>query len=94
MIKKYNFSSMIELFPQKGGWHYVAVPKNISTPLLYLADRGLIAIHATVGKSTWSTSLLPMGDKTHFIALNTKVLKKEKLALGQKINISFILRQR
>jgi hypothetical protein len=62
--------------------------------LEHLADRGLIAIAATVGRTSWLTSLLPMGDGTHFIALPAKVRSKEKLLLGDMLDVSFQIRQR
>ncbi len=92
-MKPFSFSGVLQLFPQEGGWYYVAAPLSVSQPLHELADRGLIAVEATLGSSTWPTSLLPMGDGTHFIAINTKVRKSEKLELGDKVRISFKLRE-
>jgi len=88
------FTAIVELFERNMGWHYVRVPARLSVPLEYLADRGLIAVTATVGSSSWSTSLLPMGDGSHFIALPAKVRKKEKLSVGKPTEISFETRQR
>ena len=84
----------VEVFPQKGGWFYVSVPKKYTEMTKDLADRCLVAITATVGSSSWSTSLLPMGDGTQFIALPAKIRKKEQIELGDKIQISFVLRER
>lgn len=92
--KEYTVKGNIEIFPQKGGWYYVSVPKQISTSLSEFADRGLIAITATAKNTSWDTSLLPMGDGTCFIALNKKVMAKEDLKLGDKIKIQFKLRER
>jgi hypothetical protein len=89
-----TFVAKIELFEREKGWHYVSVPTELSKPLEYLADRGLIAIKAIVGNSSWPTSLLPMGDGTHFIALPAKVRSKENLSLGAEIEISFEIRTR
>ena len=88
------FTATVKLFERNMGWHYVSVPTELSKPLEYLSDRGLIAVDAMVGKSSWPTSLLPMGDGTHFIALPAKVRKKEKLSLGEEIKISFETRER
>jgi hypothetical protein len=90
----YSFVAAIELFERKMGWYYVSVPTALSKPLEYLADRGLIAITAKVGNSSWPTSLLPMGDGTHFIALPAKVRNKEKLSLGMEVKLSFESRTR
>jgi hypothetical protein len=90
----YIFTAKVDFFERDKGWHYVSVPSELSKPHEHLADRGLIAVTATVGKSIWPTSLLPMGDGTHFIALPAKVRTKEKLMRGQTIEISFELRER
>jgi hypothetical protein len=89
-----SFTAKIELFEREKGWYYVSVPMELSKPLEYLADRGLIAVVAKVGNSRWPTSLLPMGDGTHFIALPAKVRSKEKLSLGTEIEMSFETRVR
>ena len=89
-----TFSAKVALFKREKGWYYVPVPTNISKPLEHLADRGLIAITAKTGNSSWPTSLLPKGDGTHFIALPEKVRKKEKIALDMAIEISFEVRER
>jgi hypothetical protein len=91
-MKEYKIEGRIKIFPQKGGWIYVCVPKKITIELSHLADRGLIPITAQVGGSIWDTSLLPMGDGTHFIALNAKVRKAEGVEVGKTIRVIFRLR--
>ncbi len=92
----YTEKAIVEIFPQKGGWTFVRVPVKYSHMFQDIAskERGLVAITACVGKETWNTSLLPMGDKTHFIALPAKVRAKEKILAGQKVTVSFFLRNR
>jgi hypothetical protein len=85
----YFFKGTVELFEREKGRYYVSAPTELCLPLEHLADRGLIAITATVGKTGWPTSLLPMGDGTHFIALPAKVRSKEKLMLGDAVDVSF-----
>ena len=89
-----TFIAKVELFEREKGWHYVSVPIKLSKPLEYLADRGLIAVNAKVGNSNWPTSLLPMGDGTHFIALPAKVRARERLSLGGTVEVSFETRAR
>lgn len=84
----------VELFPQPGGWHFVRVPRTITAATQHLADRGLVAIWATVGKTTWPTSLLPYGDGSHFIALSVKVRRAAKIKLGESVTVTFRLRRR
>ena len=88
------FTAKVEIFEREKGWHYVLVPIDLSKPLEHLADRGLIAVNAKVGRSAWPTSLLPMGDGSHFIALPAKVRQKEKLIIGAEVEVSFETRIR
>jgi len=89
-----RFVENVKLFERDKGWYYVPVPTELSKPLEYLADRGLIAVTAKLGNSSWQTSLLPMGDGTHFIALPAKVRSKEKLSLGSEVTVSFETRSK
>jgi len=89
-----SFVAKVELFEREKGWHYVSVPTELSKPLEHLADRGLIAVISTVGNTSWPTSLLPMGDGTHFIVLPASVRSKENLTLGKKVEVSFEPRTR
>ena len=87
-----QFTAEVNIFERDKGWHYVCVPTHLSKSLEYLADRGLIAVTAKIGNSSWPTSLLPMGDGTHFIALPAKVRSKENATLGAVVDISFDVR--
>ena len=91
---EHKFVAKMEIFKREKGWYYVAVPIELSKPLEKFADRGLIAVTAKVGMSSWPTSLLPMGDGTHFIALPAKVRTKEKILFGEEIEMSFEPRMR
>ena len=94
---KTKFTAKIERFECANGWHYVTVPEKLVAPLKlqnYANHFGYIAITAKVGTSCWDTSIMPMGDKTDFIALSAKIRKKEKVVLGDEIEVSFETRVR
>jgi hypothetical protein len=91
---RFSFEAQVEVFQREKGWHYVSVPLELSKPLEPLAERGLIAITAQVGTISWPTSLLPMGDGTHFIALPAKVRAKQKIDVGEIISVAFGIRSR
>ena len=97
MAVELEFSGEVELFPQEGGWYYVAVPADAAEELADVVgglDRGLIAVTVTVGATTWKTSLLPMGDGTHFLALNAKVRRAEGLDVGDPVMVTVVPRAR
>jgi hypothetical protein len=91
---RFSFEAQVEIFQREKGWYYVPVPQELSKPLEPLAERGLIAITAQVGATSWPTSLLPMGDGTHFIALPAKVRTKQKIDVGDAISVAFRIRSR
>lgn len=86
---EFRVTGEVEIFPQDGGWYYLPVPIEITEDLEKLADRGLVPVTATMGNSTWDTSLLPKGDGTKFIALNAKVRGSEGIDLGDTITVKF-----
>ncbi|MGH8924783.1 MAG: DUF1905 domain-containing protein [Acidimicrobiia bacterium] len=94
MSNPYQVIGDVELFLQPGGWYYIAVPRWISDELSHLADRGLIPVKATVGSTSWDTSLLPKGDGSHFIALNAMVRKTNRIDVGDRITVTFQTRHR
>jgi hypothetical protein len=91
---RFSFEARVEIFQREKGWHYVLVPPELSKPLEPLAERGLVAITAQAGAQAWPTSLLPMGDGTHFIALPAKVRAKQKIGAGDVVSVAFETRSR
>ena len=89
-----KFSGIVEIFECNMPWWYVRVPKKISGSYTALAERGLIAVTASVGKNSWPTSLMPFGDATHFLALPAKVRKVNGIKLGDKVSVKFAIRKR
>jgi predicted pyridoxine 5'-phosphate oxidase superfamily flavin-nucleotide-binding protein len=92
--KHFPVKGKVEIFPQEGGWVFVRVPDQYTEMTRGHADRGLVAITAKSGTTTWNTSLMPMGDGTHFIALSAKVRRAENIRVGDTISLSFRLRAR
>lgn len=93
MMCTYIIDGRVQQFPQAGGWYYVAVPQRYTEVLQPLAVRGLVAVHAVVGGVSWDTSLLPMGDGTHFIPLPAKVRRVNQLDVGSCVNLTFTIRR-
>lgn len=91
-MDEFQITGSVEIFPQKGGWTFVRVPEIYTEMSKDYAVRGLVPITARIGTYNWNTSLLPMGDGTHFIALNAKVRKAENIRLGEKVKIYFKFR--
>jgi hypothetical protein len=93
-----SFKAIVEIFDRPCGWYYAVAPKSQCEPYYHLQDRGLIAVTACVSKNgaqiAWKTSLLPMGDGSHFLALPAKVRNRLKIGVGGSVEITFSIRRR
>ncbi len=88
--KEFEVTGVVETFPSPGGWHFVRVPKEITDQISKKKSHwGFIPVVCTYKTHTWKSSLLPMGDKTYFIALRGALRKKEHILLGDRVHISF-----
>ncbi len=88
----YRLREKVEKFPGKNGWFYIPAGKSPDKKVFPVMHYGLIPIIASIGKTTWKTSLLPKGDKTLFIALPKHVRLKEKIELGDIVELNYKLR--
>ena len=99
MKKEFSFSAAVEKFNLPASWYFVMVPEKILKEVKSLSPKkigyGFYPVFVTVKKSTWRTSLLPMGNKTgekkYFIALKAQIRKKEGIGFGENVKIKFVL---
>lgn len=84
-------------YPGKGGWSFITLPKNISSeirsmiPLLQVVGFGFIKIKATVGNSSWNTTLFPTKEGNYLLSLQSKIRKQEHIQEGDCISVTFEL---
>ena len=88
-----TFKGEVKIFPVNNPWVYVNVPKEYSDMTHSFANRGLVPIRVKLNQSIWNTSLMPMGDGTHFVPLNAKVRRGENISVGDHVELSFSLRK-
>lgn len=87
----FKFKGEVQIFPGTSGWVYVSVPRELTDNFSNTSHFGMKPIQATVGKTTWKTTLMPMGDGTYFVALKAAVRKKERISIGDTIDVTFII---
>lgn len=88
---QHKIEGIVDRFPGHGGWHFVRVSRKLTDGITEKGAWGYVRIVATVGKTTWETSLLPYGDGSYFIALNAKVRKTEHILLGETVTLMYVL---
>lgn len=80
------------------GWHFVTIPKDISEEIKSrFGDRtrgwGSLPVSATIGATTWKTSIFP--DKkagAYLLPLKADVRKKEHIGAEDTISLLLDLR--
>jgi hypothetical protein len=92
-IDCYTIPSKLWIYPGDGGWHFATVSR---TDMLAIKDRynpvkkgwGSIPVEATIGSTSWKTSLFPGKDGTYLIPVKALVRKSENIVDGDAIEIS------
>lgn len=91
--KQFSVIGIVQKFPGPGGWLYVAVPKKFTQELKQRRRAwGMYPITAHVGKTSWKTKLMMKKGGDFFVALKAAVRNKEKIAVGDRVAVSFELR--
>jgi hypothetical protein len=74
-------------------WHFVTVPSDFALELREVGQFlgngwGMIRVQATIGKTTWKTSLFPQAkDQTYLLPIKASVRKAEKLEVGNMVSV-------
>lgn len=93
---KFTISKKVWLWPGEiMRWHFVYVDgkeKEYIETHARKSRNGLVKIEATIGNTSWQTSLLPFKkDRSYLIALKKEVRSKEGILVGDIVKISFKL---
>jgi hypothetical protein len=90
-----RFSSSVFTYPGAAAWHFATVPKKESTMIkgntLRRIAWGSIKVRATVGNTSWETSIFPTKEGLYLLALKAAVRKKENIYSGDTIEIACTL---
>lgn len=86
-----SFTAVIEKVPTVGGWHIIRLPANILQSLRSAAGKnGNAPILATIGKTTWPTTTMSMGNQQWFFAVGAPVRKAEGLSEGDTVTVAIM----
>ncbi len=96
--KTYKLRSKVWPYPGMSGWYFLVVDKKHSTELSekYAKKKrgfGSLPVMATIGKTTWKTSIFP--DKqsgTYLLPLKAKVRKAEAIAADDIVSFALDIR--
>jgi hypothetical protein len=98
---EYQFAAKLWRWPtSKAAWFFITLPAKISREIRIVdagpTRRGFGALRtdATIGKSTWTTSIFPSKKmNTYLLPVKAAIRKDEKLAEGKSIKILLKVRR-
>lgn len=95
MKSTFSFTAKIWKWPGDMGWYFAHVPREYFEPIRTKYGKGMIKVTATIGKTTWDTSLFPLTkDRSLLICIKAKVRKAEDLMVGDEVHIAVSFRNR
>jgi hypothetical protein len=88
----FTFEAELWIYSGKGAWHFVTLPESASVEIRFFRPHAKgfkpVAVKATIGNSTWKTSVFPDSKrKSHLLAVKAEVRKREKLVAGQVVEV-------
>ena len=94
---EHSFKAKIWVYQGKGAWHFVTLPKQAANEIRFhnpLA-RGFmpIACEATIGKTSWKTSVFPDSkSRSYVLAVKADVRKVEKIKPGDAVRVTIVVK--
>ena len=86
-----KFSAKVEKVMGEGGWHVVLLPSEITGKLHDESGKnGNVPVIVTIGKSTYPTTIMSMGDQRWFFAVKAAVRKAEGIANGDTVSVAIV----
>jgi hypothetical protein len=84
------------LWPGEAAWHFVTLPKALSARIKRFAGDakspfGSLRVAATIGKTTWKTSLFPSKEGALLLPVKAEVRRKERIAAGDTVRLTIAL---
>jgi len=76
-------------------FHFVSVPQLQSARIKEISNQvtygwGVIPVSATVGKTTWTTSLIPK-DGLYLVPIKNDIRYGENLELGERVEVTIVI---
>ena len=87
----FEFTAPLWRYPGEGGWHFVSLPPEIGNDIADVtagirAGFGSVRVAATVGTTSWRTSIFPDSKTgTYLLPVKKEVRDAEKLETGDEV---------
>jgi hypothetical protein len=74
----------------EGGWHFVSVPPDLGDEIRSTSVRrgfGSVRVRATIGDSTWTTSVFPSRQGSYVLPVKRAVRDGEGVEAGDVVDV-------
>lgn len=89
----YQFTAKLWEYQGIGAWFFVTLPKHIAPEIKDLFGRphrgwGSVKVQATIGTSTWKTSIFPDKESaSYLLPVKSTIRKAEGIAAGSEVAV-------
>lgn len=83
--KTYTFRGILETRPGKWGFSFITFPYPVEEEF---GTRAMVRIRGTINGIALDRALIPMGDGTHYIRINTDLRRQAGLRTGNEVVVS------
>lgn len=93
-MKNFSVEGKIWRYSGAGAWYFVYVGEKLSQQIKDVAKarkNGFVRVKATIGDTSWTTTLFPTKEGPYLIAIKSEVRTAEVLDEGDKVKISCTL---
>lgn len=93
----FKFSATIWLYQGQGAWHFITLPTKTAKQIRGLISGprrgwGSIRVKATIGDTSWTTSIFPYKEaQSYILPIKASVRKAEEIGVSDKINVTLTL---
>lgn len=91
---EFTFDGEVVTGQGKGAWHFIQLPLDLGEELSKIASGagmrgrwGSLKVEATVGHTTWKTSIFPNEDGSFLLPVKADVRKAEEVGEGDLVEV-------
>ena len=92
----FTFSAQCWLWQaDKASWHFITLPQDKSKEIKFFSENnskrrgwGAARVQATIGETTWQTSIFPYSQsKAYILPVKAEVRKKENISVDNMVEV-------
>src|SRR5262249_32164501 len=93
LLRRFDVRAKVWLYPGNGGWHFITLSKHTSAQIkrgfgLDGVGWGSLRIRATLGGSTWNSSIFPDKKSSGYVLpIKSSIRRNENVSAGDMVTV-------